>query len=169
MLVVVALAIEYWAWQVRLFQGWLFMRPDLRGTWSVTIESEWIDPQTGKKVAPISGYAAIAQTNSRLQIQLMTLESESCLLANSVLPTPCGNRFEVSIVYANTPHVALRGVRSERHVGAAILQTHGVVRFKPDYMTAEYWTDRRTVGRMAYRRRTSQMYSRFEDARAALG
>ena len=45
-LVLVALAMEHWLWRLRPFQGWLFDRPDLRGTWKVTIQSEWIDPDT---------------------------------------------------------------------------------------------------------------------------
>lgn len=168
-LVVVALLIEHWAWRWRFLQGWLFSRPDLRGTWKVTIESEWIDPQTGEKVAPITAYAGIVQTQSKLQLQLMTPESESCLVAHSIAPTACGERFEIAVVYANTPNVSLRGVRSERHVGASIMATHGHSKYKPDSMTAEYWTDRRTVGRMTFEGRNPVIYTRYEDARANLG
>ncbi len=42
-LVLVALAMEHWLWRLRIFQGWLFDRPDLRGTWKVTIQSEWVN------------------------------------------------------------------------------------------------------------------------------
>lgn len=162
-LVVVALAMEHALWRVRIFQGWLFDRPDLRGTWKVTIQSEWVNPETGEKIPPISAFAGIVQTLSKLQIQLMTPESESCLLAHAIEPTPCGNRFNVSVVYANTPGVELRGGRSERHVGAATISTHGT-KYKPDSMTAEYWTDRRTVGRMTFESRVPTVYSRYVDA-----
>lgn len=162
-LVLVALAMEFWLWRLRPLQGWLFNRPDLRGTWKVTIQSEWINPETGERVPPITGYAGIEQSLSKLQIHLMTPESESCLLAHAIEPTPCGNRFSVSVVYANTPGVELRGVRSERHVGAALLGTHGP-RFKPDSMTAEYWTDRKTVGRMTFEGRVNTLYSRYDEA-----
>ncbi|RNF85259.1 hypothetical protein [Montanilutibacter psychrotolerans] len=164
-LVVVALAMEYVLWPFRIFQGWLFNRPDLRGTWKVTIQSEW--PETGQRIPPITAYAGIAQTLSELQIHLMTPESESCLLAHAIEPTPCGNRFDVSVVYANTPGVELRGVRSERHVGAATISTHGA-KYKPESMTAEYWTDRRTVGRMTFEGRVPTVYSRYEDAKRNL-
>jgi hypothetical protein len=43
-------------------------RPDLRGTWKVTIASEWVDPQTNEKVPPIIAYAGVVQTQSKLQI-----------------------------------------------------------------------------------------------------
>src|SRR3546814_69352 len=131
----------------------------------VTIQAEWIKPETGEKVQSITAYAGIVQTLSKLQIQLMTPESESCLLAHAIEPTPCGNRFNVSVVYANTPGVELRGVRSERHVGAATISTHGA-KYKPDSLTAEYWTDRKTVGRMTFEGCVDKVYSRFEDARS---
>lgn len=167
-LVIVALTMEHLLWRVRIFQGWLFDRPDLRGTWRVSIQSEWINPETGEKVPPITAYAGIVQTYSKLQIQLMTPESESCLLAHAIEPTPCGNRFNVSVVYANTPGVELRGVRSERHVGAATISTHGP-KYKPNSLTAEYWTDRRTVGRMTFECRVDKVYSRFSEAKLNLG
>lgn len=167
-LVIVALAMENIFWRVRMFQGWLFDRPDLRGTWRVTIQSEWVNPETGEKIPPITAYAGIVQTLSKLQIQLMTPESESCLLAHSIALTPCGNRFNVSVVYANTPGVELRGARSERHIGAAMISTHGA-KYRPESMAAEYWTDRRTVGRMTFEDRVPASYSRYEDAKRNLG
>lgn len=163
-LVIVVLMMEHLFWRLRIFQGWLFDRPDLRGTWKVTIQSEWINPETGEKVPPITAYASIVQTLSKLQIQLMTPESESCLLAHAIEATPCGNRFNVSVVYANTPGVELRGVRSERHVGAATISTHGK-KYKPSSLTAEYWTDRKTVGRMTFEGRIDKVYSRFSEAK----
>ena len=167
-LVGISLAMEYVLWRWRPLQGWLFDRPDLRGTWKVTIQSEWINPETGLRVPPITAYAGIVQTLSKLQIHLMTAESESCLLAHAIEPTPCGNRFNVSVVYANTPGVELRGVRSERHIGAATISTHGT-KYKPESMTAEYWTDRRTVGSMTFEGRIPTIYSRYADAKQHLG
>jgi hypothetical protein len=166
-LVGVGLVIDNWAWRWPVLQGWVFYRPDIRGTWRVTIQSEYVDPTTNARVAPIIAYAGVVQTYSKLQIQIMTPESESCLLANSITSTACGERFEIAVVYSNTPKVELRGVRSERQVGAAIIATHGRSKYKPDSMTAEYWTDRRTVGRMTFEQRVPTVYSRYEDASRA--
>ncbi|MET0535401.1 MAG: hypothetical protein ABW171_14375 [Steroidobacter sp.] len=160
----VALVMEHWAWRLRCLQGWLFSRPDLRGTWKVTLHSEWIDPKTGERVPPIAAYAGIVQTLSTLQIHLMAPDAESCLLANSVQRTACGKRFEIAVVYANTPKVGRRGPQNERHVGASIMTTHGESTYKPTSMTAEYWTDRRTIGRMTFEHRVPVVYSRYEDA-----
>lgn len=166
-LAAIAVLMEHFLWRVRILQGWLFERPDLRGTWAVTINSEWIDPQTNERVPPISAYAAITQTMTKLEIHLMTPESESCVVAHAITPTDCGNRFNISVVYANTPDVELRGVRSERHVGAAMITTHGSKKYKPESMSAEYWTDRRSVGRMSFEKRKPTIYSRYQDAAAA--
>lgn len=168
-LVVVGIAMEHLLWRVRLFQGWLFNRPNLRGTWKVTINSEWINPETGQKFAPILAYAGIEQTLTKLQIHLMTPESESCLLAHSIDSAPCGSRFHVAVVYANTPDVSLRGVRSERHIGAALINTHGTKKFMPDSLTAEYWTDRKSVGSMTFDGRVPTLYSRYDDAKRDIG
>jgi hypothetical protein len=127
-----------------------------------------VNPETNQKVPPIAAYAGVVQTLGKLQIHLMTRESESCLLAHAIDPTPCGNRFNVSVVYANTPGVELRGVRSERHVGAAMISTHGP-KYEPQTLSAEYWTDRKSVGRMTFEGRTSAVYSRYEDAERNLG
>lgn len=166
-LVLVGLLMEHWLWRQRWLQGWLFDRPDLRGTWKVTIHSTWVNPETQQPVPPITAYAGVVQTLSKLQIHLMTPESESCLLAHAIEATACGNRFKISVVYANTPGVELRGVRSERHVGAATISTHGP-QYLPDTLTAEYWTDRKSVGRMTFEGRTPTVYSRFDDAQQHL-
>lgn len=165
-LVLVAYAMEHWLWKLRFLQGVLFDRPDIRGTWKVTIQSSWVNPETNQGVPPISAYAAVTQTASKLEIQLLTPESESCLLAHSIKPSTCASRFEIAIAYANTPNVSLRGIRSERHVGAAVISTHGSKKYKPTSLEADYWTDRKTVGHMEFSERTDQIFSRFVDAKA---
>lgn len=166
-LAIVAFLLEHFLWRLRFLQGSLFNRPDLRGTWKVTIQSEWINPETGKRINPIHAFAGIVQTSTKLQLQLMTPESGSCLIAHAIEPTACGNRFQISVVYANTPDVSLRGGRSARHVGAAIITTHGDKKYRPDSMAADYWTDRSTIGRMTFEERIPKVYSRYQDAERA--
>ena len=57
----------------------------------------------------------------------------------------------------------LRGDRSEIHQGALILDTHGPSG-KPETLTGEYWTDRKTTGSMNFSRRVSMVSTRFDDA-----
>ncbi|SOD55121.1 hypothetical protein [Pseudoxanthomonas wuyuanensis] len=160
----VAVAMEYLLWRLPIIQKFVYDRPDIRGTWKVTIQSEWkVD---GERIAPISAYAAVTQTGSKLEIHLLTPESESCLLAHSIKSSTCASRFDITIAYANTPNVSLRGVRSERHVGAAVISTHGPKKYKPAALEADYWTDRKTVGHMEFSDRTDEIFSRFVDAKA---
>ncbi|MGY3568714.1 hypothetical protein [Vibrio paucivorans] len=49
--------IALWSWKI--FKGWYVKRPDLRGTWKVELKSNWVNPETGEKAAPIYGYAVV--------------------------------------------------------------------------------------------------------------
>ena len=41
------------AWKWEIFRNWLIVVPDLSGGWEGVLESDWIDPDTNKKIAPI--------------------------------------------------------------------------------------------------------------------
>lgn len=166
-LVLVALALEHILWRQPWLHGWFVKRPDLRGTWHVSLQSDWVNPETQKEIPPISCYMGVEQTLSTLQMHLMTPESESWFVANAVRPSPSENRYQIVAVYTNKPHVHLRGKQSDMHLGAIVIDTHGPSKAKPDTLTAEYWTDRKTTGRMTFSRRTPKVFTRYEDARLA--
>ena len=69
-------------WHQRLLRGWFVQRPDLRGTWTVELKSDWIDPVTKIPVPTINGFFAITQTFSTLRLRFMTVESASYLIAD---------------------------------------------------------------------------------------
>ena len=114
-LVISVFAFERWLWRLPWLHGWCVKRPDLRGTWRVELQSEWIDPATRTRTPTIICYMGVAQTLSTLNMHLMTPESESWLIAESVTPSPSGLGYQVAGVYCNTPKADLRGVRSEMH------------------------------------------------------
>ena len=162
-LVVVGLALEHILWRQRWLHGWFIKRPDLRGTWRIELESDWINPETGEKAPLNICYMGVEQTLSNLQMHLMTKESESWFLADRIRPSPSEVGYQVVGVYTNKPHIHLRGDRSEMHLGALVLDTHGPPA-KPETITGEYWTDRKTTGRMTFTNRVSDITTRFEDA-----
>lgn len=166
-LVCLGLLLEHVLWRQSWLHGWFVKRPDLRGTWSVELVSDWKDPATGVTVGPISAYMSVTQTLSRLQMHLMTKESESWFVAHSIEPSQKNDGYRVAAVYTNEPLLHLRGVRSEIHYGALVLDTHGASNAKPDSLTGEYWTDRRTRGTMKLSARKAAKYSRFTDAATA--
>lgn len=166
-LVVIHLLFEYWLWSKKWLQGWFIRRPDLRGTWRVVLVSDWIDPKTNKTKDPIICYAAINQSLSNLQLHLMTPESESWLVASSVVKSPSEHGYQICAVYTNKPKIHLRMRDSMMHLGAFILDTHGSKSAFPDQMTAEYWTDRKTIGNMDFADRTAEIFTSYAKANAA--
>lgn len=161
-------ALEHRLWRMDWLQGWFIKRPDLRGTWRVTIQSDWGNPETPSGPSTIEGYMGVAQTLSRLQMHLMTPESESWFIASSIRPSPSDVCFQVVGVYANKPAMLLRGLRSEMHAGAVVLLSHGENPARPKSLSGEYWTDRKTAGEITLTRRVPTVFTRYEDAHAAL-
>lgn len=163
-LAISVLALEYILWRQTYLHGWFIQRPDLRGTWTVSLQSDWINPQTNQQISPIICFMGVEQTLSTLQMHLMTPESESWFVAHSIRISPNENGYQVVGVYTNKPHVHLRSNASNMHLGAIIADTHGPNKSKPDSLTAEYWTDRKTTGRMTFTDRSNVVYTRYEDA-----
>ena len=152
-------------WRFRLLHGWLVKRPDLRGTWRVELQSSYINPKTGQRVPTIVCYMGVEQTLSELKMHLMTPESESWSIASHIRPSPSGNGYQAICVYNNKPNIHLRDKRiSEIHNGALIIDTHGSG-VRPDTFTAEYWTDRKTMGTMDFNNRVDKVFTHFEDAK----
>ena len=166
-LVILGWGLERVLWHLAWLHGWFVRRPDLRGTWRVKLQPDWVEPATQGKVPTIVCYMGVVQSLSRLQMHLMTKESESWLIAESVNPSPNGIGYRIAGVYTNEPHTLLRGDRSEIHLGGLILDTHGREN-RPKTLRGEYWTDRKTKGRMMLSARVPKVLTNFEDAEASV-
>ena len=163
-LVGVGIAFELQLWRHPWLHGWFVKRPDLRGTWRVELQSDWIAPATNVGVPLIICYMGVSQTLSTFQMHLMTPESESWFIAESITPSRSKVGYRVAGVYTNEPKTHLRGKRSEIHRGGLLLETHGPAN-RPDTLTGEYWTDRKTKGEMTFTERLPDVFTRFEDAK----
>ena len=153
-------------WRFRLLQGWLVKRPDLRGTWRVELQSSYINPKTGQRVPTIVCYMGVEQTLSELKMHLMTPESESWSIASHIRPSPSGNGYQAICVYNNKPNIHLRDKRiSEMHITELSSSILMVLVFGPTPFTAEYWTDRKTMGTMDFNSRVDKVFTLFEDAK----
>src|SRR6266853_54189 len=162
---IVAVVFVRYAWAWRIFQGWYVKRPDLRGTWKVVLQSDWIDPQTNKAIPPIVAYAAIRQSLTSLSLRLMTPESKSKLIAHSIDQEEDG-LYRLAGVYRNEPNIGLQGKRSEIHHGALSLEIYGT---PPNRLEGHYWTDRSTRGEMRLTDRRETIFDTYADAKAAFG
>lgn len=146
-----------------VFHGWLVACPDIRGTWEVELQSSWVDPATGRVVPRIKCYYGIRQSNSTLQMHLMTPESESWLEVNRFERSSKTGGYKLVAVYTNQPGAFLRGVRSEIHRGTIVLEFHGEDASHPQSFTGEYWTDRGTKGTMTGTRKSPRVISKYAD------
>lgn len=151
---------ERWAWSWGLFQNWFVKRPDFRGTWKVSTETDWIDESTGKSPGKIICYMAVRQSLRTLSMRLMTPESTSWLIAHKIYLTSDGV-YQVAGLYTNKPSIFLRGERSEIHYGALLLDIEGE---PPSSLSGHYWTDRKTRGSMVLEDRKPQICESFESA-----
>ncbi len=164
-LAIAAAIFERWGWAWWVFQGWLVKRPDLRGSWRVELQSDWIDPDTGQGIGPITCYMAVRQSLMTLSMRLMTAESSSWLIAHKIVEENDGVFF-VTGVYTNEPKLELRGDRSEIHYGALRLAVQGK---PPASLEGNYWTDRNTRGTMRLSDNRSEVFSTYDEARCQYG
>lgn len=161
------IGLDHILWRRPWLQGWFIKRPDLRGTWRVNLRSSYVRPETGERVPPTVCYMGVEQTLTKLQMHLMTSESESSFIADHVRPSPNESGYQVIGVYTNEPDVHLRGERvSEMHHGAIIIETHGRGA-RPAVLTAKYWTDRKTTGTMEFTDRIDDVHTLYADAARA--
>lgn len=152
-----------WGWAWSIFQSWYVKRPDIRGTWQVKLQSNWINPETNEGIPPIIAYIAVRQTLTTLSLRLMTPESKSCLIAHSIEFGDDGV-YRIAGIYRNEPRVELQGDRSEIHHGSLLLEVYGT---PPTSMEGHYWTDRGTRGTMSISARKLDVFDNFESAQAA--
>ena len=168
-LVVLSLIVENYLWKKSWLQKWFVSMPDISGTWKVVIQSDWIDPETKETVPPINCFMGVKQSMSKLQMHLMTPESESWFIAYSIASAQSGRGYQIAAVYTNKPSVNLRNDRSSMHLGALVIETHGESEMLPDNIDGEYWTDRKTTGTIVLSDRNKKLYTRFDDAQRNIG
>ena len=122
--------------------------------------STWI-PAEGSPGTPIEAYLAIRQTFSFIKIRLMTRESNSHLLAGSIVRDPSG-LYVVTGIYRNLPDL-FRRLASPIHHGAMLLE---VRKSPPIELRGEYWTDRDTKGEVRFTARNNDIFDSFDAAAA---
>ncbi|MEE9443202.1 MAG: hypothetical protein V3V99_11120 [candidate division Zixibacteria bacterium] len=162
--VVVAMTIllivfDKWAWHWGFFKGWLVKRPDIRGTWSLELHSNWTNPETSQKPPTIYGFVSVFQTYSKLNLRLMTEESSSDCLATKFIERADGS-FELAAVFMNTPKAKVRH-RSEIHHGGMLLTLDGDPTGR---IEGTYWTSRASTGDMILTNRQPKTYATFQTA-----
>ncbi|HEV2146527.1 MAG TPA: hypothetical protein VGR37_03840 [Longimicrobiaceae bacterium] len=153
---------DLWLWRLRWLHGWFVKRPFLQGTWAVTLQSDWKDPESGQGVGPIQAYLAVRQTYTSISLRLMTAESSSKMLGSDIVGFPDG-LYVVTGVYQAEPKLLVRH-RSPIHYGAIVLNVRAS---PPDGLDGSYWTDRQTRGELFSTSYTRKVYDSFSRAATA--
>jgi hypothetical protein len=154
--IILALIFVKWVWRWRIFQGWLVKIPDLQGTWKGEIISTWINPETNKKLDPISAVLSIKQNFNKIDCLLFTEESSSYSVAAEINLDQGGNLY-LNYNYTNRPRSSVRE-RSEIHDGAAILK---IIKSPDALLEGEYWTSRKTTGEMKFSFESKKIAEKF--------
>ena len=140
--ILIVLLFIKWAWRWPIFKNWLVRLPDLQGTWKGTIESTWVDPDTGQKITTKDTTLVIKQSFSSISCVMYTDESYSHSVAAQIYEDNKNGIFFLTYNYINRPQVSVRD-RSVTHDGAVILK----VILRPEKrLEGEYWTNRKTTG-----------------------
>jgi hypothetical protein len=156
--VIVGFLFTHWIWRWNFLQGWLIKMPNLQGTWRGELKSDWIDPATGKGIAPIPVVLVIRQTFLTIKCTLMTKESTSYSTTADIDLVPSGDDLYLTYNYTNRPKATIRD-RSAIHDGASILK---IIKKPERCLEGEYWTSRKTRGEMDLRFSSPELAEKFE-------
>lgn len=139
---------DYYVWRVGWLYGKFHHRPNLRGTWDVTFQSNF-DDGSGQRAARV-GTMRIDQTFFSLSAFVETAESEGHIVAREFVGLGKGQQRLIA-TYRNEPRASVRG-RSPMHYGTMMLNCD-LPHSRPKTLRGNYWTDRETTGEMEATRR----------------
>jgi hypothetical protein len=154
--VLALLAFDYILW--RWLPCALTRRPVLRGTWKATLEYHWPEDQPSKTK---DAYIVIRQTYSTISVGMLFDISESHSTSAAIVERN-GRRF-LSFSYWSAASTTERE-GNPPHRGAAELG----ISMKPRMLLeGDYWTERKTIGRIRSAGRSRHIFDDFESAKAA--
>jgi len=139
-LVLVALFVK-WGWRWKYFQGWLVPFPDLNGTWTGFLQTDWKDDQ-GITPGPIPVMLTICQSFAHLSCVMRTAEMASHSYVEGFWIDQDRQIRQICYTYTSKPKSSIRD-RSTPHDGTATLNIIGDPIQK---LEGEYWNQRKSTG-----------------------
>lgn len=158
-LIVIAIFVK-WGWKLRIFRGWLVPFPDLSGTWTGYIYSDWRDPQTGQKPPPIPVMLTVSQSFSHASYLMRTSEMESSSYSEGFLIDPDRQIKKLAYSYTSKPRLSL-SERSTPHDGSAVFQIIEKPKLK---LAGRYWTERLTKGEIVLEYYSKELLEDFPES-----
>lgn len=135
-----------WGWKLKMFRGWLVPFPNLNGTWIGHVYSNWIDQDTGQKIAPIPAMLTVKQNFFTSSYVVRTAEMQSDSYVEGFLINEERQQKELTYSYTSKPRVSLAH-RSNPHDGACVLS---IIEIPKRKLSGRYWTERKTTGEMVF-------------------
>lgn len=152
---------DSWLWHTKTIIR-LVHRPELNGTWIGEFISIRDSDGTGEKAHnPEPAFLVIRQSYLTFNVSLISAKSTSYSFAEDVRRR-VGDQFLAYYQYTNTPDLLLRKTSPE-HDGGVKLTISG---FKPQVLTAEYWTNRSTRGTYRMTKLGSQRVGTWQEGQA---
>jgi len=142
-----------WVWHLRLLRGWLVLIPDLRGTWAGTIQSTWINPDTGCPVGPIPAIVTIRQSLISVSVVVTTGEMTSRSYVAGYRIDQDQQLCKLCYSYTSQPDPSVSD-RSTAHDGTQALD---ILEGTPLRMRGDYWTQRKTTGKVELERTSAKV------------
>lgn len=135
------------AWKWKMFRKWLVLVPNLNGSWRGKLISDWINPETNSKLAPIDATLSIKQSLFRTSCVMKTGESGSRSIASAFIIEPDNQICKLVYTYQNDPNQTIQD-RSRIHYGTAMLDVN--VTGQSIVLDGSYFTGRNTSGQMIF-------------------
>jgi len=136
-----------WGWKLPIFQDWLVPFPNISGTWKGHIVSDWVNPETGQRIAPMSAMLTVKQSFFHLHCVLRTDEMTSHSYAEGFIIDPDRQLKILAYTYTSKPRIIVSD-RSRPHDGTALLE---IIQKPEPKLTGRYWTERKTTGEMNFK------------------
>ena len=133
-------------WKMPIFRKWLVLIPDLNGTWTGTIESDWIDPTTNEKAAPINTELIIKQSLFKISCVMKTGDMRSDSISSNLNIDADNQKYQLVYIYMSVPKQN-KQADSPIHYGTMMFDFDD--NFKVQTMSGNYWTGRKTGGHIS--------------------
>lgn len=142
-----------WGWKWKAFRGWLVPFPNLHGSWSGKIYSDWVNPETGEGVAPIPVMLSVNQSFFHIHCKMMTGEMESFSTSEGFNIDSARQIKQIAYIYTSKPRISLNQ-RSVPHDGSIVFD---IIETPERKLKGRYWTERKTLGEITLTQYSSDL------------
>ncbi|GMO45549.1 MAG: hypothetical protein Ta2G_00480 [Termitinemataceae bacterium] len=143
-----------WLWKCRIFKKWLVPFPNLNGTWTGNIYSDWINPETNQPTPPIPVMLTIKQTFFNISCLMQTTEMKSYSNIEGFSIDEDRQIKQITYSYTSRSRIVLNQ-RSPPHDGTIVFD----ILEKPDRkLKGRYWTERKTKGEITLTFHSKELY-----------